>query len=67
MIEEIAEMGRYIDDDMAYNYEKWSFLGKRQQKEPDAIVALTAYSEHVDYLTKWMRDRKQWLDNAFAN
>ena len=35
--------------------------------QPDAIVALTAYSEHVDYLTKWMRDRKQWLDNAFAN
>ena len=66
VIDAVAQMGAQIAPDMERNYEKWEFFGERQQQEPDAIVALDSYGEHVDYLVDWMRARKAWLDDAFA-
>ncbi len=66
VIEDVRAMAEYITPAMDENYEKWDFLGKKQQQEPQAIVDLTTYKEHADYLVEWMTNRKAWLDQEFA-
>lgn len=66
VIEEVRALAALLEVDMGYNYTRWQFFGKKQQQEPEAIIALTTYKEHADYLVKWMEDRKAWLDDEFA-
>ena len=66
VIAEVSATAALIEEDMGYNYERWNFLGKKQQQEPEAIVALLTYKEHADYLISWMESRKAWLDTYFA-
>jgi hypothetical protein len=65
LIDEIAAVAEEMLPDMNKNYERWLFLGHKQQQEPSAIVALTTYKEHADYLVNWMEQRKAWLDDYF--
>ena len=66
VINEISTVAKTMEKDMEYNYDRWKFLGKKQQQEPDAIVALHTYKKHTDHLIRWMENRKDWLDIAFS-
>ena len=66
VIAEVRATAELIEEDMGYNYERWLFLGKKQQQEPEAIVKLLTYREHADYLITWMENRKAWLDTYFG-
>lgn len=66
VIADVRAVADMLETDMGYNYTRWEFLGKKQQQEPEEIIALTTYKEHADYLVKWMEDRKAWLDGEFA-
>lgn len=66
VIEEIRCVASTIEEDMGYNYDRWQFLGKKQQQEPEAIIKLKTYKEHADYLITWMENRKAWLDVVFG-
>ncbi|MBE6672763.1 MAG: hypothetical protein E7599_04500 [Ruminococcaceae bacterium] len=65
VIEEVRAQASILAPMMEYNYKRWHFLGKFIHQEPDAIVALTTYKEHVDYLIRWMENRRLWLDSEF--
>ncbi len=65
VINEVRRVANTVSPDMKYNYERWNFLGEKQQQEPSAIVKLTTYQEHADYLITWMENRKAWLDLEF--
>ncbi len=66
MIQAVRDTAEYILPDMERNYERWDFLGEKQQQEPRAIYELTTYREHIDYLISWMQDRKAWMDKEFS-
>ena len=66
LIEEVKNMAAFVKEDMDKNYERWDFLGEKQQQEPSAIYKLTTYKEHTDYLIQWMQNRKAWLDAEFS-
>ena len=66
VIAEVGAMAALLETDMGYNYTRWEFLGKKQQQEPEEIIALTTYKEHADYLIEWMNNRKAWLDGEFS-
>ena len=65
VIEHVREQAELVSPIMEYNYKRWDFMGKFIHQEPDAIVALTTYNEHVDYKIQWMQNRKAWLDSEF--
>lgn len=49
------------------NFTRWNTLGKKVFSEPDCIANLTTYQEHVDYLSKWIEKRIEWLDSYFTS
>lgn len=65
VIATVRETAKKISPMMEYNYNRWDFMGKFIHQEPDSIVALTTYEQHVDYLIDWMENRKSWLDSEF--
>ena len=65
VIDAVRAEAQKIAPVMEYNYKRWNFMGKFMHQEPDAIVALTTYQEHVDYLIDWMENRKAWLNSEF--
>lgn len=47
------------------NFERWPIFGTRQNRETESITSLTTYTEHYTYLAEWLRDRIEWLNDAF--
>ena len=66
LIEQVAHVAEVVNVDMGFNYNRWKFLGKKQQQEPRDVYTLKTYEEHVEYLLNWMQNRKEWLDMAFG-
>ena len=53
-------------DDYVKNYQKWDNLGKITPKyTPDIARTFKSHQDAVDYLTKWLTDRKKSLDQIF--
>ena len=57
------KMGDAMKNAAERNYMRWDSMGKRINEEPEQIVALKTYDEHVEYLCSWLSDRFDWLDN----
>ena len=54
-------------DDYVKNYEKWNNLGQITPKyTPNIASSFKTHQDAVDYLTKWLSDRKKSLDQIFA-
>jgi len=66
LIDAVRQTGASIAPDMENNYKRWNFLGKRQHQEPNQILKLKTYWDHVNYLVEWMEARKEILDAEFA-
>lgn len=47
------------------NFVRWRIFGQRINQEPSEIMRLTTYNEHLYYLTGWMNNRYNWLNNTF--
>ena len=53
-------------NDYVKNYEKWNNLGQITPKyTPDVARSFKTHQDAVDYLTKWLSDRKKSLDQIF--
>ena len=53
-------------NDYVKNYQKWDNLGKITPKyTPDIARTFKSHQDAVDYLTKWLTDRKKSLDQIF--
>jgi hypothetical protein len=53
-------------DDYVKNYQRWDNLGKITPKyTPDIARTFKSHQDAVDYLTKWLTDRKKSLDQIF--
>lgn len=53
-------------NDYVKNYQKWDNLGKITPKyTPDITRTFKSHQDAVDYLTKWLTDRKKSLDQIF--
>lgn len=48
------------------NFEKWPIYGTKQNQEPAHVAALKNSEECLDYLTKWLADRKTWFSLYFS-
>ena len=54
-------------NDYVKNYEKWNNLGQITPKyTPNIASSFKTHQDAVDYLTKWLSDRKKSLDQIFA-
>ena len=75
------EIRPLIDENLAYldsitasapeafarNFEKWNIFGQRINQEPEHIMALDSWEEHVTALRDWLVTRAEWLDACFAS
>ena len=75
------EIRGQIDDNLTYlreitdaapqafarNFEKWNIFGQRINQEPEHIMALDSWNEHIDALEAWLTERALWLDDCFAS
>lgn len=53
-------------NDYVKNYQRWDNLGKITPKyTPDIARTFKSHQDAVDYLTKWLTDRKKSLDQIF--
>lgn len=52
---------------MERNYEKWNSLKSRTHMQPDSILRLNSYSEHVEYLLEWYNERREYLDKTYEH
>ena len=51
----------------ARNFEKWDIFGQRINQEPEHIMALDSWYEHIDALEAWLTERGLWLDECFSS
>ena len=35
--------------------------------QPDSILRLNSYSEHVEYLLEWYNERREYLDKTYEH
>lgn len=75
------EIRGHISDNLAYlqqitdaapqafarNFEKWDIFGQRINQEPEHIMALDSWEEHVAALQTWLTERGEWLDTCFSS
>lgn len=68
VIQDVPVMAEANEGAFARNFLRWKILGTREQvyHEPNSILILNTYEEHVEYLYNWLRDRKNWLDQYYA-
>lgn len=64
-INEANEIGTTYNDFFERNYTRWDIYGQRKNQEPEAVLALDSYSEHLGYLVSWCKNRMSWLDAFF--
>ncbi len=61
----VEEEAKACADAYKRNFITWRIFGQRINCEPDEIVQLKSYDEHVAYLAKWIRNRVEWLNEEF--
>ena len=68
VIQDVPVTAEANEGAFARNFLRWKILGTREQvyHEPNSILILNTYEEHVEYLYNWLRDRKNWLDQYYA-
>ena len=67
VVKQTVLLGYSMKDDAEQNYDRWKIMGKKQLFEPMKIVAIRSYTGQVDYLARWMSERKEWLDAYFKD
>jgi Spore coat assembly protein len=62
-IEDVYQSSKLAFD---HNFERWQIFGSRLNQEPRQIRKLNSAREHITYMTSWMTDRLNWLDDYFG-
>ena len=65
--DETKAFGEKLEEPMERNYEKWNSLKSRTHMQPDSILRLNSYSEHVEYLLEWYNERREYLDKTYEH
>lgn len=70
--DKLAELPATIDafyeankSDLEANFVKWDVFGVKTDKQPEDLLKLKTYKEHVDQLKKFITDRHSWMDRYF--
>lgn len=66
-IDEAETAGKQHTPAFNRNYDRWIIFGQRINMEPEHIMALGSYTEHLDYFIAWCENRLLWLDGYFTN
>jgi len=61
-IEDVYQASQFAFD---HNFERWEIFGGKLNQEPRAIRKLNSAREHITYMTEWMTNRLNWLDDYF--
>ena len=71
-IEELQTLDEFVTDEAAANkdsyarnFTQWNVLGKKVFSEPDEIAELSTHTAHAEYLSDWIENRVNWLDEYF--
>lgn len=48
--------------DLEANFVRWDVIGDKTDKQPEKILKLETYEEHVNYLNTWLKERHLWMD-----
>ena len=66
-VDEVYQFGKDNIRSFNRNFERWPIWGWRINQEPEHILRLNTYTQHIDYLNEWLNARYQWLDEYFMN
>ena len=66
-VDEVYQFGKDNIKSFNRNFERWPIWGWRINQEPEHIMALNTYGQHIDYLNEWLHARFEWLDEYFMN
>lgn len=66
VIKEVGIVGNSYIGSCERNFKRWRIFGSRINQEPEKVMALDSYSEHLDYLIKWLNNRWEWIDNEWS-
>jgi len=63
----IDQTSSKLEQSQQYNFAKWPILGKYVWPNPAGVEQRTTYVSEVTYLTSWLRQRVEWLDQGFKD
>lgn len=66
-VDEVYQYGNDNIRSFNRNFVRWKIWGWRINQEPEHIMALNSYSQHIDLLYTWLNERYGWLDEYFNN
>ena len=62
LIDHINFMATHYQRDFERNFQRWPILGVYHWPNPDAVVQITTFLGHVDFVTNFLTTRAAWLE-----
>ena len=66
MIDDVMDEAEFLREANDANNKIWQVYGRRLMWEPERVIELQNYDEHIAYLKDWMLTRLSWLEGKLV-